>query len=64
MCDLKFDFEALEITNCDLKTSASFCVNLNMKSLGKRFLFRDTRSFERFVGMSYNSAKSKSSIIF
>src|ERR1051326_215556 len=60
ICDLKLN---LEIANCDLKFSASSLVSRNMKSSGKRFLFRETCSL-RLVGTPYNSARSASIITF
>src|ERR1051326_8159451 len=54
----------LEVAICDLKFSASSLVSRNMKSSGKRFLFRETCSLRRLVGTPYNSARSASIITF
>ena len=52
----------LEVPIWHLKLVNSSPVSVNMKSGGKRAMFRLTALFRIFVSVWYNSAKSKSSI--
>ena len=52
----------LEITDCDLKIWRSVGVSWNMKSAGKRAMFRRTACTSARVSTPYRPARSKSSI--
>ena len=54
----------LEVTICDLKFSNSFLLSSNIKSVGKRPIFRRTACFKTFVCTPYSSARSRSNMTF